>query len=473
MTDAVRPSSSFFGNIKKKLSALLPDSIFGQILFVLVAGLALLQIANFLVVCGVQRLYVGQLEAARIGHVVSYRALFESIPADLRAETLNAAHGNPALGHSSERVTIVRTRPDWPAPGPILAKPLKALEEALAAGGASPEVLVRGEESDALFPLHAPPMEAAVALEDGTWLTILFPVEADDRLMVWSQRLFVFLEAVILLVPLVYLLKRVTKPIDRLCSAAKAFGAAPQESPALPEEGPRELRSAANAFNHMREQIRGHLDERNRMIAELAHDLRTPLTKLQLRLARVEPETLRDQLPETAKGMNAILTQGLEFARSLRTEEPMTKVDLPSFLQSLADDYADLGRAVTFECDSALEANPQTGVLPARPLCLKRCMENLLTNACAYAGSAEIRLTAEKEALVVTVSDRGPGIPEELLEKVFEPYFRVEGSRNRASGGTGLGLAIARNMAQLNGAALSFANRPGGGLVVTLRFRRP
>lgn len=100
-------------------------------------------------------------------------------------------------------------------------------------------------------------------------------------------------------------------------------------------------------------------------------------------------------------------------------------------------------------------------------------MENLLTNACVYAGSAEIRLTAEKEALVVTVSDRGPGIPEELLEKVFEPYFRVEGSRNRASGGTGLGLAIARNMAQLNGAALSLANRPGGGLVVTLRFRRP
>lgn len=250
-------------------------------------------------------------------------------------------------------------------------------------------------------------------------------------------------------------------------------GAAPQESPALPEEGPRELRSAANAFNRTREQIRGHLDERNRMIAALAHDLRTPLTKLQLRLARVEPETLRDQLAEPAKGLNAILTQGLEFARSLRTEEPMTKVDLPSFLQSLADDYADLGRAVTFECDSALEANPQTGILPARPLCLKRCMENLLTNACAYAGSAEIRLTAEKEALVVTVSDRGLGIPEELLEKVFEPYFRVEGSRNRASGGTGLGLAIARNMAQSNGAALSLANRPGGGLVVTLRFRRP
>lgn len=464
-------SASLFERVKQKPVRLLPDSIFGQILFVLVAGLALLQIANFLVVCGVQKLYVDHMERARIEHVVSYRALFESIPADLRAETLNAAHGNPALAQSLERVTIVRERPDWTAPGPILADSLGALKEALSAGGETPDVLVRGEGSESLLPLHAPTMEVAVALTDGTWLTILFPVEADDRLMVWSQRLFVFLEALVLLVPLVYLLKRVTNPIDRLCGAAEAFGAAPEESPALPEEGPRELRSAANAFNRMREQIRGHLDERNRMIAALAHDLRTPLTKLQLRLARVEPETLRDQLVDTAKGMNAILTQGLEFARSLRTEEPMTKIDLPSFLQSLADDYADLGHAVTFECDSSFEENPQKGVLPARPLCLKRCMENLLTNACAYGGSAAMQLTLEKNVLVVTVSDRGPGIPEELMEKVFEPYFRVEGSRNRASGGTGLGLPIAKNMAQLNGGTLTLANRPEGGLTVTLRLR--
>ena len=464
-------SPSLFERVKLKLVRFLPDSIFGQILFVLVAGLALLQIANFLVVCGVQKLYVDQMERARIEHVVSYRALFESIPSDLRAETLNAAHGNPALAQSLERVTIVRDRPDWSELGPILADSLEALKEALSAGGETPDVLVRGEET--LLPLHAPTMEVAVALSDGTWLTILFPVEADDRMMVWSQRLFVFLEALVLLVPLVYLLRRVTKPIDRLCSAAEAFGAAPEESPALPEEGPRELRSAANAFNRMREQIRGHLDERNRMIAALAHDLRTPLTKLQLRLARVEPETLRDQLADTAKGMNEILTQGLEFARSLRTEEPMTKIDLPSFLQSLADDYADLGHAVTFDSDPALEAEPQKGVLPARPLCLKRCMENLLTNACAYGGSAAMRLTLEKNALVVTVSDRGPGIPEELMEKVFEPYFRVEGSRNRASGGTGLGLPIAKNMAQLNGGTLTLANRPEGGLTATLHLRLP
>ena len=429
---------SFAERSRKGLASLLPDSIFGQILFVLVAGLALLQIANFLVVCGVQKLYVDQMERARIEHVVSYRALFESIPADLRPETLNAAHGNPALARSLERVTIVRERPDWAEPGPVLADSLGALKEALSAGGETPDVLVRGEES--LLPLHAPTMEVAVALSDGTWLTILFPVEADDRLMVWSQRLFVFLEALLLLVPLVYLLKRVTNPIDRLCSAAEAFGAAPEESPALPEEGPRELRSAANAFNRMREQIRGHLDERNRMIAALAHDLRTPLTKLQLRLA-------------------------------LRTEEPMSKIDLPSFLQSLADDYADLGHAVTFESDPVFEREPQKGVLPARPLCLKRCMENLLTNACAYGGSAAMRLALEKNALVVTVSDRGPGIPDELMDKVFEPYFRVEGSRNRASGGTGLGLPIAKNMAQLNGGTLTLANRSEGGLTVTLRLR--
>ena len=109
---------SFAERSRKGLASLLPDSIFGQILFVLVAGLALLQIANFLVVCGVQKLYVDQMERARIEHVVSYRALFESIPADLRPETLNAAHGNPALARSLERVTIVRERPDWAEPGP-------------------------------------------------------------------------------------------------------------------------------------------------------------------------------------------------------------------------------------------------------------------------------------------------------------------------------------------------------------------
>lgn len=152
-------SASLFERVKQKLVRLLPDSIFGQILFVLVAGLALLQIANFLVVCGVQKLYVDQMERARIEHVVSYRALFESIPADLRAETLNAAHGNPALAQSLERVTIVRERPDWAAPGPILADSLGALKEALSAGGETPDVFVRGEGSESLLPLHAPTME--------------------------------------------------------------------------------------------------------------------------------------------------------------------------------------------------------------------------------------------------------------------------------------------------------------------------
>lgn len=131
-------SASLFERVKQKLVRLLPDSIFGQILFVLVAGLALLQIANFLVVCGVQKLYVDPMERARIEHVVSYRALFESIPADLRAETLNAAHGNPALAQSLERVTIVRERPDWAAPGPILADSLGALKEALSAAAKRP-----------------------------------------------------------------------------------------------------------------------------------------------------------------------------------------------------------------------------------------------------------------------------------------------------------------------------------------------
>lgn len=189
--------------------------------------------------------------------------------------------------------------------------------------------------------------------------------------------------------------------------------------------------------------------------------LRTPLTRLQLRLDRVEPEPLRAKLQETASSMRAIISQGLELARSLNTDEAWTRLDMRSFLQSVADDHADVGARVSLE-DNVQGASPV--VVPARPLCLRRCLDNLITNACIYGGSARIGLAQEGENVVVTVADDGPGIPEDMLERVFEPYFRLESSRNPSSGGIGLGLAIARNMALLNNGEIQLCNRAQGGL---------
>ena len=286
---------------------------------------------------------------------------------------------------------------------------------------AAPSVLARRHENGTgIFPVHLPVLETAIQLSDGTWLKVTQPFEVDDRKVVWSQRLFVLAEALVMLVLVAVVLVRVIRPIQKLCRAAEAFGRHPELAEPLPEKGVREVRDAAQSFNRMRERICGNLAERDRMIAAMAHDLRTPLTRLQLRLDRVEPEPLRAKLQETASSMRAIISQGLELARSLNTDEAWTRLDMRSFLQSVADDHADVGARVSLE-DNVQGASPV--VVQARLLCLRRCLDNLITNACIYGGSALIGLAQEGENVVVTVADDGPGIPKACLSASSSPIF--------------------------------------------------
>lgn len=445
------------------------DSIFGQLALFLGLGILVLQIANFLVVCGVQSLYIGLVEQTRAEHVLSYRTILEALTPTERASALAGLSVPSEVDEPDReppRLAIRTERPDW---GPATYEGERArdyLQKAMSDLPNPPEILVRTDATPSLLPLHLPPVDVAVSLSDGTWLTIHFPVDADDRGLVWSQRLFVLLEGLVMLGLLVLFLKRITKPIARLSNAVEDFGRFPEEAEPIPESGPKELRTAAHAFNLMREQIQGNLAERNRIISAMAHDLRTPLTKLQLRLDRVAPDDLREKLIDTASGMASVITQSLTFARSLHTEEASSKMDLRAFLESLVDDYADVGHDVRFTAPEGLVNT----VVHVRPVSFRRCLENLITNACRYGVAAEVSLADGGRDYVVTIADRGLGIPEDLMERVFEPYFRVEPSRNRASGGTGLGLPIARNMARINGAELTLANRPEGGLAATLKI---
>lgn len=203
------------------------------------------------------------------------------------------------------------------------------------------------------------------------------------------------------------------------------------------------------------------------MISAITHDLKTPLTKLQLRFERVEPEELRVKLKATAAEMSAMVDEGLDFARSLSTKERPVRLELGSFLDSIAADSADVGARVAFRREASAEAPL---VLSLRAGCLRRAVTNLTTNTLKYAGSAEIVFAREAGDVVIRVLDEGPGIPEEELEAVFEPYYRLESSRNSETGGTGLGLCIARNMAALNGARLTLRNRAEGGLAAEIRW---
>lgn len=247
---------------------------------------------------------------------------------------------------------------------------------------------------------------------------------------------------VVLLLALVALAAVITRvalaPVFALSRAADRFADDVDAAP-LPERGPREIRTALAAFNRMQSRIRAHLAERTSMLAAIAHDLQTPLTRLRLRIEQVDDAPLRERLAGDLGDCQARVREGLDLARSLDDRTPLAVVDLDALLQSACDEARDAGMAVTLEGSSGLEVH-------ARPQALLRCVENLLANAVKYGERAELSARREGDHAVIVVRDRGPGIAPADRERVFEPFVRLEGSRSRDTGGTGLGLTIVRNL---------------------------
>jgi signal transduction histidine kinase len=248
------------------------------------------------------------------------------------------------------------------------------------------------------------------------------------------------------------------RPLRRLEAAVEGFGR-DIDHPPLDESGPREVRGAARAFNAMRERIRAHVAERTRILAAVAHDLKTPLTRLRLKVEGLPDEALKEKLLEDLGAMKHLVAEGLDLAQSLETREPIQRVALASLLQSLCDDAAEAGQDVRYEGAPDLEI-----LVSGRPRALRRVFSNLIDNAVKYGGRARLDLIRRENRAVATVRDEGPGIPEAHLRDVLQPFFRLESSRSRETGGTGLGLAIAANLLAAQGGSLELANRPEGGL---------
>lgn len=458
------------------LLGLWPDSIFGQIMLALLACIILLQATNFLVVCSVQALYVRQAEKTRAENLAAYWFLFNAMPPEQRSAAVKYMADARRPEQLREMIEFLPEAPNWGPPESKQAAALARLvHESLMPGKKNaPIILARipenGKPSSGIFPTHLPMLETAISLYDGTWLKVTQPMDVDDRYVVWLQRFFVLLESVVIIVLALFLLSRVIRPLSRLSRAAESFGKQPEMSEPLPEKGSREIREAAQSFNHMRERICNNLTERGRMLAAMAHDLRTPLTRAQLRLDEVEPNELREKFGENLADIQSILNQGLELAGSLTTSEDFAPLNLEAFIQSIVDDSASEGNKTTL---APLPPDMRTPIIvTARPLCLTRCINNLVSNALKYGGNAEIVISENDRNVIIDILDNGPGIPEEKMEQVFEPYYRLETSRNRASGGTGLGLSIARNMVLLNGGELTINNRPQGGLQARVCLKR-
>jgi signal transduction histidine kinase len=251
--------------------------------------------------------------------------------------------------------------------------------------------------------------------------------------------------------------RRLTRPLEQLARAADAAGRG-DRTVRLPEDGPRELRAAARAFNGMQVRI-GRFDaERMRTLAAVGHDLRTPITSLRIRAEMLDDDDLREPMVRTLDEMTVMADGLVAYAKGSRDAEPSERVDLGALLRRLCEE-----RGATFEPQA------QAAVM-ARPVALGRALGNLIDNAIRYGGTASVRLNLDGAEAIVAVEDRGPGLPPERLEAVFEPFVRGEDSRSAETGGAGLGLSIARNIVMAHGGAIRLDNSEGGGLRASVRL---
>jgi signal transduction histidine kinase len=308
-----------------------------------------------------------------------------------------------------------------------------------------------------------------VPLIDGHWLLFTtsfesppLPRRAATEFSHAAFGAWLGLTAVLVILLSILAARRLANPLSELAGAVEQLGAS-GDAPLLPPKGPRELQVTIDAFNRMQERLRRFNDDRVQMLAAISHDLRTSLTRLKLRLEVGESPEQREKMADEIDAMGAMLNSILSFARDDAKREPRTLVDFDALADGVCEDASDAGAAVNY---SGVRGVTVSG----RPAALRRAISNLIDNAVKYGGGAEATLKAEGRLVVLAVEDRGPGIPRSEREKVFEPFYRIEGSRNPETGGVGLGLAVARSIAREHGGDIVLAARKGGGLSARLEL---
>lgn len=314
-----------------------------------------------------------------------------------------------------------------------------------------------GREPEARTWRHRPPplpvrqMMIAVHLEDQRWFVGRMAAPDFSPLAARHTLTFVIVASVLVLLVMFWQLRKITRPLSKLARAANDLGRGKDVAP-LTEEGPYDVRETLVAFNRMNDRIQRFVSDRTRMLAALSHDLRTPMTSMRLRLELMEPGEERDKLLASLDEMQQMSEASLDFVRQSGDVETTQAVDLSALLDSLCEDLCDLGMPVS--C-----AESDQIVLDVRPVSLKRALRNVIENAVKYGERADVRILRRERNIVIEVSDSGPGIPEDRQASVFEPFVRVEESRNRNTGGMGLGLSIARQIIASHGGDIQLHNR--------------
>lgn len=300
----------------------------------------------------------------------------------------------------------------------------------------------------------------AVEVPGRGWLVMETNWPRGDGDLIWRLVAQTLILYVAVLIPVLWVGSRVGRPLRRLAAEARDFHPSTPSAP-VEERGPGDVRAVIAAYNLMRARVTAMLDEKDQMLGAIGHDLRTPLAALRVRIESVEDDEDRARMADTIDEMNRTLDDILSLARLGRPSEPPTETDLSALIDAVVADFHDLGQAVDYDDGQRL-------ILRVRPALMRRAVRNLIENAVKYGGAAEVALRADADAVRIEVADRGPGIPPDQIARVFDPFTRLDASRNRSTGGVGLGLALARAIVREAGGDIELANRAGGGLCATI-----
>jgi signal transduction histidine kinase len=424
-----------------------PRTLFARLALILFVGLALAQTLSVWLTMTerdqtMNNVMMGYIER----EVTSSVALLDHLPPDERAEWL------PRLARRTYRFIL---GPGVPGAAPDAALSARVAQSIADGIGKRYPLTVNA------VPGQPERLQVHLRLSDGSPLTIDYQPMAGAPLSPWLAVVLVL--QLIVLAACCWLAVRVaTRPLSHLARAADTLGP-DLKAERLLEDGPDEVARAARAFNAMHDRVKLYMTERLQILAAISHDLQTPITRMRLRVDVMDDDAQGAKLRQDLQEMETMVKEGVTYARTMHgaTEVPI-RIDPDALFDSLVCDYLDAGK------DVSLHGQVATSLI-TRPQALRRIVGNLVDNALKFGGAAEIAVAAAQGGEVrISVLDRGPGIPAESLEAVFEPFVRLEGSRNRHTGGTGLGLAIARQLALAMDAALSLHNRPEGGLEARL-----
>ena len=448
-----------------------PRSLAGQMALLVALALFVAQAINFALIVRDRSTYV--LAAA-------------TRPAAIRiADALDREAAGRPIAEDRGRVRRLATSPITAAmtPRPDIAH---ELVRQLAEFDIHPEQVQAAIATQAQVPAELAPREPAIVARhrprrdarDGQALLIAVRQHGDDWLVQRIQWVSVdgrilwrllgqtlILYGVILL-PVLWIARRISRPLRALTAAAHNYDPATPPAPPIEHTGPQDVRALIAAFDALRLRVAAMLDEKDRMLGAIGHDLRTPLAALRVRIESVEDDQDRARMADTIDEMTRTLEDILSLARLGRPSEPVGAVDVTALVDAVVEDFRDLGEPVSL-------ADAPRITLSLRAALMRRAVRNLIENAVKYAGAAEVSVEQGVGAqgigaVTITVADRGPGIPPDRMAAVFDPFTRLETSRNRDTGGIGLGLALARAIVQEAGGTITLANRDGGGLLATI-----